>query len=66
MRELAEALLHRVTAHREVAGQLSAKFAAVRRLAAVILGVAAILSTYADTASKKPINPFNVFGLFTM
>ena len=33
------------------------------RLAAVALGIVAIV---ADTASRKAINPFNFFGFFTM
>lgn len=42
------------------------KLVAAIRLAAVALGIAAIVATYADTASRKPINPFNFFGFFTM
>ena len=36
------------------------------RLAAAMLGVAAILATLIDTASRATINPFNFFGFFTM
>ena len=36
------------------------------RVAAVILGVVAVIATFADTASRVTINPFNFFGYFTM
>ena len=36
------------------------------RVAAVILGVVAVIATFADTASRVNINPFNFFGYFTM
>ena len=42
------------------------KLIAVIRLAAVALGIVAIVATFADTASRKTINPFNFFGFFTM
>ena len=42
------------------------KLVAIIRLAAVTLGVSAIVATYVDTASRKTINPFNFFGFFTM
>ena len=45
---------------------MSTKIVAVGRLAAVVLGVAAIVATLIDTASRKRINPFNFFGFFTM
>ena len=36
------------------------------RLAAVVLGVVAVIATYVDTARRATINPFNFFGYFTM
>ena len=36
------------------------------RLAIVLLGIAAIVSTFFDTATRATINPFNFFGFFTM
>jgi hypothetical protein len=42
------------------------KFIAWLRLAAVALGVLAVIATLADTASRVKINPFNFFGFFTM
>lgn len=42
------------------------KLIAVLRLAAVSLGVVAIVATLADTATRATINPFNFFGYFTM
>ena len=42
------------------------KLVAVIRLAAVTLGAVAIVATFADTASRTSINPFNFFGFFTI
>lgn len=39
---------------------------AALRLAVAVLGIAAILSTFFDTATRATINPFNFFGFFTM
>ncbi|TXN32283.1 hypothetical protein FVP33_01235 [Lacisediminihabitans profunda] len=36
------------------------------RLAVALLGIAAIVSTFFDTATRATINPFNFFGFFTM
>ena len=36
------------------------------RIAAALLGLAAIVSTFFDTATRATINPFNFFGYFTM
>ena len=36
------------------------------RLAVALLGLAAIVSTFFDTATRATINPFNFFGFFTM
>lgn len=36
------------------------------RIAAALLGLAAIVSTFFDTATRATINPFNFFGFFTM
>jgi len=36
------------------------------RLTIVLLGIAAIVSTFFDTATHATINPFNFFGFFTM
>ncbi|TFC91792.1 MULTISPECIES: Pr6Pr family membrane protein [Cryobacterium] len=36
------------------------------RLAIVLLGTTAIVSTFFDTATRATINPFNFFGFFTM
>jgi hypothetical protein len=41
-------------------------FIAVLRLVAVFAGIVAILATYANTATRTTINPFNFFGFFTM
>lgn len=40
-------------------------FAALR-LAAAIAGAIAVIATFAYTAGKGPINPFNFFGFFTL
>ena len=42
------------------------KFIAWLRIAAVALGVVAVIATLVDTASRVPVNPFNFFGFFTM
>ena len=42
------------------------KFIAWFRLAAVALGLVAVIATFADSASRATINPFNFFGYFTM
>ena len=42
------------------------KLIASIRLAAVALGAVAIVATFADTATRATINPFNFFGFFTM
>lgn len=42
------------------------KFIAWLRLTAVALGVAAVIATLVDTATRATINPFNFFGYFTM
>ena len=39
---------------------------AALRLAVTLLGLAAIVSTFSDTATRATINPFNFFGYFTM
>ena len=36
------------------------------RVAAALLGLAAIVSTFFDTATRATINPINFFGFFTM
>ncbi len=36
------------------------------RLAAAISGATAVIATFAYTAEKGPINPFNFFGFFTL
>jgi len=36
------------------------------RMAVALLGLAAIVSTFFDTATRATINPFNFFGFFTM
>ena len=36
------------------------------RLATALIGTAAIVSTFFDTAARATINPFNFFGFFTM
>ena len=36
------------------------------RVVAGVLGLAAVIGTFADTASRSPINPFNFFGFFTL
>jgi hypothetical protein len=40
-------------------------FAALRIIAGG-LGLSAVMATFADTASRSPINPFNFFGFFTL
>ena len=42
------------------------KLIAWLRLSAAALGVAAVIATFADTASRVQINPFNFFLFFTM
>ncbi|WP_309616122.1 Pr6Pr family membrane protein [Salinibacterium sp.] len=39
---------------------------AVLRTVAGVAGLAAVISTFADTASRVAINPFNFFGYFTL
>ena len=41
-------------------------FVPALRIAAALLGLAAIVSTFFDTATRATINPFNFFGFFTM
>lgn len=39
---------------------------ALIRLVVAVAGIAAIVATFFDTASRTAINPFNFFGFFTM
>ena len=43
-----------------------ARLIALIRIAAATLGLVAIVATFAETASRVPINPFNFFGFFTI